>query len=64
MKLFTDYTIISHILQDYRHIKSPSFAEAFYMVQRVGESLHHIRDELVRWRKVLEIPYREHLLSR
>lgn len=34
------------------------------MVHQVGKSLHPIRDEIARWRKVLDIPYREYLLSK
>jgi len=34
------------------------------LVQQVGKSLHLIRDEVARWREILEIPYGEYLLSR
>ena len=34
------------------------------MVQQVGKSLHLIWDEVVRWRKILDEPYGEYLLSR
>ena len=34
------------------------------MVQQVGKNLHFIRDEIVRWRKILEVPYGEYLLSK
>jgi len=34
------------------------------MVQQVGKSFHLIRDEMVRWRKVLDSPYQEFQLSR
>jgi DNA invertase Pin-like site-specific DNA recombinase len=34
------------------------------MVQQVGKSLHLIRDEVIRWRKVLKNPYQENLLNR
>jgi len=33
------------------------------LVQQVGKSLHLIRDEIARWRTMLEIPYREYLSS-
>jgi hypothetical protein len=34
-------------------------------MQQVQKSLHIISsDEIVRWRKVLEVPYREYLLSK
>jgi len=34
------------------------------MMLQVGKSLHLIREELVRWRKILEEPYREYLLTK
>jgi hypothetical protein len=33
-------------------------------VQQVGKSLHLIRDEIARWREILDVPYQEHLLSK
>jgi len=33
------------------------------LVQQVGESFHQIRDEVARWRNILEVPYQEHLRS-
>ena len=34
------------------------------MVQRVGKNLNLIRDETIRWRDILEVPYQEYLVSR
>ncbi len=31
------------------------------MVQQVGKSLHQIREEIGRWREILEVPNQEHL---
>jgi hypothetical protein len=47
-------------------IKRPHFTEVIMLmlVQRVGKSLHLIRDEIARWRKILEDPYLEYLLRR
>jgi len=33
------------------------------MVQQAGKNLHLLREELARWRIILEIPYREYLLN-
>jgi hypothetical protein len=35
-----------------------------YLVLQVGKNLHHIKDEMIRWRTILEIPYREYLYSK
>jgi hypothetical protein len=35
-----------------------------HMVQQVGKSLHLIRDEIVRWRDILEVPYQEYLITK
>jgi hypothetical protein len=32
------------------------------VVHQMGKSLHSIRDEIVRWGKILDVPYREYLL--
>jgi len=32
-------------------------------VQQVQKSLHEISGEISRWRKILEMPYREYLLA-
>lgn len=34
------------------------------LVQQVGKSLHQIREEIARWRDILEVPYREFLLRK
>ena len=34
------------------------------MVHQVSKSLNLISDEIARWRKILELPYQEYLLSR
>jgi hypothetical protein len=34
------------------------------LVQQVGKSLHLIKDEMIRWRKILEEAYQEYLLSK
>lgn len=34
------------------------------MVQQVQKSFHPIRDEIARWRKLLEVPYQEYLLAK
>lgn len=34
------------------------------MVQQVGKNLHSIRNEMAWWRKILEVPYKEHLLAK
>jgi hypothetical protein len=31
------------------------------LVQYLGNSLHEIRDEITRWREILEVPYQEYL---
>ena len=36
----------------------------FQLVQQVGKSLHLFRNEIARWRKILEEPYSEYQLSR
>jgi hypothetical protein len=33
------------------------------MVQYCLKSLHQIKDEIARWRKILEVPYQEHTLE-
>jgi hypothetical protein len=33
------------------------------LVQQVEKSLHQTSDEISRWRKILEVPYREYLLG-
>ena len=33
------------------------------VVQQLGKNLHLIGDEIVRWRKILEVPYREFSLT-
>jgi hypothetical protein len=34
------------------------------VVQQVGKSLHEIRDEIARWRIILEVPHQEYSLHR
>jgi hypothetical protein len=34
------------------------------LVQQVGKSLHQIRDEIARWRVILDVPYQDYLLSK
>jgi hypothetical protein len=41
-----------------------SFLYYSNLVQSVGKSLHLIRDEIRRWRIILEVPYQEYLLSK
>lgn len=31
------------------------------VMQQISKNLHPIRDEMVRWKKILEEPYREYL---
>ena len=33
-------------------------------MHHLGENLHFISDEIARWRRILEVPYQEYLLSR
>jgi hypothetical protein len=33
------------------------------LVQHVGKSLHAIKEEIDRWRRILEVPYLEYLLG-
>jgi len=35
-----------------------------FVVQQVGKSLHLISDAIVRWRKILDEPHQEFLLSK
>lgn len=35
----------------------------FNLVRHAGEKLHQIRDEIARWREILDIPYRCYLLG-
>ena len=44
--------------------KKPTKRSILYLVHQVGESLQLIRDEVARWRKILEVPYQEYLLSK
>jgi hypothetical protein len=37
---------------------------AVFLVQQLGKSLHEINDEIGRWRKVLDLPYQQHLAAR
>ncbi len=43
--------------------KDTEVSENSLMVQQVRKSLHLIRDEIALWRKILDVPYREHLLK-
>jgi hypothetical protein len=33
-------------------------------VHQLGKSLHLIRDEIAHWRDILEVPYREYLITK
>jgi hypothetical protein len=33
-------------------------------LQQVGKSLHLIRAKIARWRKILNVPYQEYLLTK
>jgi hypothetical protein len=37
------------------------FMSVLTLVQQVLKSYHEIRDEIVRWRQILEVPYKEYL---
>jgi len=48
---------------NYPNKKDPAKAKSL-LVRVVSESLHIIEEEIYRWRKILAVPYQEHLLSK